>query len=270
MTRLPTNRQLGRTVEAEAARADMSVRRHRRWIAVNALIEIFHIAQQRGIIPCFIVKGGFALEFRFRTEARASRDVDVVVPVTAEEILDAVVEVLRLEWSGFTFQINGRPELRDHSYRLQVTTQCQNQDWSTFDLELVFADVAGHDTVPPLDLATYGLLTPSGIPCMTIAEQVAQKLHAATDPGENRPRDLIDIYLGVTRLPPGYEELREACIRTFSERKAHDWPPAIEIRDGWSSAQLAGIIASSDLDLSVEEVFDGVRSLVARLAVSGT
>lgn len=96
MTQLPTNKELARTVETVSALKGMSIRRHRRWIAVNALIEVLHIGTQRGLIPAFIVKGGFALEFRFRTEARASRDVDVVVALTADDILDAFVQVLRI------------------------------------------------------------------------------------------------------------------------------------------------------------------------------
>jgi hypothetical protein len=87
----------------------MSVRRHRRWIAVNALIEIFHIAQQRGIIPSFIVKGGFALEFRFRKEARASRDVDVVVPIAVKETLDALVESSVSNGVASPFRSRARP-----------------------------------------------------------------------------------------------------------------------------------------------------------------
>jgi hypothetical protein len=264
MDQLPTNRELARTVEAVSTSTAMSIRRHRRWIAVNALIEVFHIGTQRGLIPGFIVKGGFALEFRFRNEARASRDVDVVVALNADNILDAVIEVLRIDWSGFTFAIKDTPERREHSYRLQITAQYQRREWSTFELELVFAEITGHDVVAPLDLAAYGLLMPTGIPCMTIAEQVAQKLHAVTDPREDRPRDLIDIYLCVTRIPPGHAELREVCVRTFAERATHAWPPNIEVHDEWPTA-LAALIADSDLELTVEEVVEGVRTLVVRL-----
>ncbi|MBV8750851.1 MAG: nucleotidyl transferase AbiEii/AbiGii toxin family protein [Candidatus Eremiobacteraeota bacterium] len=265
MANLPTHRELGRAIEADAARTDVGVRRHRRWIAVNALIEVFHIAQRRGIISRFAVKGGFALEFRFRAEARASRDVDIVVSVAAMPILDTVVDVLRLDWSGFTFEIKGTPELREHSYRLQIAAHYQRQDWSTFELEIVFGEITEHDMVPPLDLVAYGLLTPTGIPCMTIAEQVAQKLHALTDPAESRPRDLIDVYLCTTRLPPDNDELRDLCTRVFAERATHAWPPVVEMREGWQ-AQLAEMIDNAQLDLTVDQVLEGVRALVKRLA----
>jgi hypothetical protein len=142
-----------------------------------------------------------------------------------------------------------------------------NQEWSTFDLELVFGDVADHDIVPPLDLAAYGLLMPTGIPCMTIIEQVAQKLHAVTDPNENRPRDLIDIYLCIVRLPPNENDLRETCATMFLQRDIQAWPPELLMREEWP-AQLSEIIAQSELDINADGVFEGVRGLIARLASS--
>lgn len=264
MTQLPTNRELARTVEAASAREGVSIRRHRRWIAVSALIEVLHIGTERGIIPAFIVKGGFALEFRFRTEARASRDVDVVVPLTAHEILDAVVQVLRIDWSGFTFAIKGVPERREHSYRMELSALYKGREWSTFELELVFAEITGQDLIAPLDLPAYGLLAPTGIPCITISEQVAQKLYAVSDPAENRPRDLIDIYLCIRRIPPDHGELRAACTRIFSERAKQAWPPDISMRNGWQEI-LSNLIADSELELTTDEVLRGVQSLVAAL-----
>jgi len=267
MAHLPTNRELARTAETAAAREGRTIRRHRRWIAVNALIEVLHIGTRRGLIPGFIVKGGFALEFRFRTEARASRDVDVVVPLKAEDILDAFIQVLRIDWSGFTFAIKDIPERHEHSYRMEVIAQYQGREWSTFELELVFAEIIGHDLVEPLDLSAYGLLMPMDIPCMTIVEQVAQKVHAVSDPAENRPRGLIDIYLCIQRIPPDLVELRAACIRIFAERGKHQWPPEIAMRDGWPEI-LAALIVRSKLDLTIDDVLHGVQSLVADLAAN--
>lgn len=264
MSKLPSNSELGRKVHAAISGMGVTARRHRRWLAVNALVEVFNIAVASGIIPRFLVKGGFALEFRFHGEARASRDVDFVVPIEADRILDAAIEVLRLDWSGFSFRIKGTPERREHSWKFDVSSLYQNREWSTFEVELVFDEIIADDRVAPIDFTAYGLLQPSDIPCMTVTEQIAQKLHAVTDPGENRPRDLIDIYLCDTRLSPNDDELRAECVRTFQQRGAHPWPPNVAIRDGWD-AQLEKLIADSELTLAVKEVTDGVRRLIARL-----
>ena len=99
--KLPSPRELAKAVDKAAAADNLSSRRVRRWIAIMALAQVFNIARTRGTIPSFVVKGGFALELRFRGEARASRDIDIVLPLEREALMDAAIEALRIEWSGF-------------------------------------------------------------------------------------------------------------------------------------------------------------------------
>jgi len=261
---LPTNKQLGAMVDRAAAQTGVSARRQRRWIAVNALVEIFSIAASRRIIPSFIVKGGFAIEFRFLSAARSSRDLDLVIPLEPPALMDAATEVLRLEWSGFTFRIKGQAERRMHSFKFEVNALYRNRSWSTFEVELVFAEVYAEELVAAIDLTAFGLLQPSPIPCMTVEEQIAQKLHAVSDPSEDRPRDLIDIHLFNTRLTPDRAELLAACVRTFELRSTHPWPPNIDIRNGWVE-QIDNLIADSELALTSSEVISGAFDLLSQL-----
>jgi hypothetical protein len=110
--KLPTSKELSTRVDAAAAANNLASRRVRRWIAVIVLAQVFNLARSRGIIPRFVVKGGFALELRFRGEARTSRDVDIVLPLDREALMDAAIEALRIEWSGFAFRIKGTPDRR--------------------------------------------------------------------------------------------------------------------------------------------------------------
>jgi hypothetical protein len=251
-------------VDRAAAQTGVSARRQRRWIAVNAPVEIFSIAASRGIIPSFIVKGGFAIEFRFLGAARSSRDLDLVIPLEPHALMDAAIEVLRLEWSGFTFRIKGQAERREHSFKFEVNALYQNRNWSTFEAELVFAEVHAEELVAAIDLTAFGLLRPSPIPCMTVEEQIAQKLHAVSDPSEDRPRDLIDIHLFMTRLTPDVDDILAACVRTFQLRATHQWPPNITIRSGWVE-QIDQLIADSELALSSSDIITGVFDLLSRL-----
>jgi hypothetical protein len=78
-----------------------------------------------------------------------------------------------------------------------------------------------------------GLVGPPSVPCLPIAFQIAQKLHAFTDPGvgrEERVRDLVDILL-LRELIDDYASLRSACITLFSLRGTHDWPPEVHVSD---------------------------------------
>lgn len=262
--KLPTSRELSKTVDTAAAADNVAARRVRRWVAVVALTQIFNIARARGIIPRFLVKGGFALELRFRGEARTSRDVDIVMPLDREALLDAAVAALRIEWSGFTFRVKGAPSRREHSFKFELNSLYQNRDWATFEVELVFGPVTEHDRIAPLALSTFGLLQPDDIPCMTAAEQIAQKLHAVSDPSEDRPRDLIDIYLLDTRLQPADTELLGHCLRTFDQRATHEWPPNVDLRAGWER-QLREMLERVEPSLTIDEIVQGVRTLVARL-----
>ena len=261
---LPTPKKLSRAVEEAAIRDGVTARRMRRWIGAIALVETLNVARAQGILPKFIVKGGFALEFRFRAEARASRDIDIVLPLKRDELMDAAVEALRLEWSGFSFRIKGTPIQAERSFRFEVNAFYQNKEWSTFDVELVFGPIDAVERVEPLDFAAFGLLQPGDIPCMTVAEQIAQKLHAATDPDENRPRDLIDIYLLDTRLPRDDAKLLDHCITTFEQRAKQLWPPNIVVQDGWN-VQLEELITRFQLPITVDQVVHGVRALIKRL-----
>ena len=115
-----------------------------------------------------------------------------------------------------------------------------------------------------MDLVAFGLLQADEIPCMTVAEQIAQKLHAVSDPNEDRPRDLVDIYLLDARLRPPDAELLGQCVQTFQLRATHPWPPNIELRDDWAR-QLREILDRLEPSLTIDEILHDVRTIVARL-----
>lgn len=178
-----------------AGRENIAERRLRRWIAITALIEALSIAYRLGTLPPFLIKGGFALELRFRARARSSRDVDIVLPLPKEELVDALIAALRNEWSGFSFRIKSPPDDRGHAHRLVIGSSYLTREWTTFDLDLVHGPVDDCEPVEPYDLTIFGLQAPSSMPCLSVIEQIAQKLHAVTSPGEDRAR--LDRYLFV-------------------------------------------------------------------------
>jgi hypothetical protein len=260
----PPRKELDRAVKGAADKEGITERRLRRWIAASALIEVFSLAQKSGDIPPFLVKGGFALELRFRSRARSSRDVDLVLPLPKEQLVDAVITALRSEWSGFTFRLKSVPEERDHAYRLIVNTLYLAREWATFDVDLVHGAVDEKEFIAPYDATAFGLNLPSEIPCLSTVEQIAQKLHAVTHPTEDRARDLIDIFLLDTRLGRNDSALFAASTRIFEERSEHTWPPTITLHDGWQET-LEEIIHRNNLELTVDEIIGGVRSMIERI-----
>ena len=264
MADLPARKQLANTIKAAAEEEGVAERRLRRWIAISALIEVFNIARADGRLPPFLVKGGFALEARFKSGARASRDIDFVIEAQKRKLLDAAVEAMRIDWSGFTFKIRGNPQEREHSYKFEVSASYKGQDWSTFEVELVAGKVIDPEMVEPYPIDEFGLERPSDVPCMNVYEQVAQKLHAVTDPDENRPRDLVDIFLIGQQIELEFENLRIAAETVFVQRAKHPWPSPIELREGWAVA-IEEIVDRNQLGLTVDGILDGVRAIVVKL-----
>jgi hypothetical protein len=264
MADLPRRRELAATVKEAAEEEGVTERRLRRWVGVSALIEVFNIACSEGRIPAFLVKGGFALECRFRSLARASRDVDIVLSTQKAALVDAAIEAMRIDWSGFTFRIKGAPEEREHSYKFEVNAFYLGADWSTFEVEVVFGDVTEPEMLEPHTIEKFGLGRPSNVPCMNAYEQIAQKLHAATDPSEDRPRDLLDIFVISSQLDLDVVTLRVAAERVFDSRATHAWPPPIQLREGWGPA-MKELIDRNEFDFSVEDILDGVTTLVAKM-----
>jgi hypothetical protein len=264
MKHLPSPKQLGRAVEDLAKVEGLAVRRVRRRVATIALIQLFNAARDEGRLPLFMVKGGRALEFRFGALARSSRDVDVVFGGTRDEMLDIVIAVLRGEWSGFRFTVATAPQRRGHSVVFEVSADYNGADWTRFELELVYGVVDAWDDVSVSGFAELRLEAAAAIPCMTLSEQIAQKLHAVSDPDTDRPRDLYDIYLMNAHCEQSDEALLRDAVAEFERRDTHRWPPAIELRDGWGP-RLQELLDNDGLVDTPEMIVGAVQSLVLRI-----
>lgn len=79
--------------------------------------------------------------------------------------------------------------------------------------------------------AGLGLDLPEQVPVLAAHHQIAQKLHACTEPGGTRAHDLVDIQL----LAPQADQARvaDAARRIFRFRKRHPWPPAVVPNQDW-------------------------------------
>ncbi len=236
----------------------------RRWVATIALAQVLLRAKARGVIKGFAIKGGHAIELRLRRKARASRDIDVIIDMPSEaSIVDAIRTTLSEGWSGFTFTFRDVDETA-HTFRFPMRANYENGDWSTFDVEVMAGDVIDEEFVEPLDLAEFGLEHPELIPCLDLYAQIAQKFHGATDPDENRPRDILDIYILHQTYSFDIERLRVSIEELFAQRGKQSWPAPIELRDGWEAA-IAGLIDKNDFTCTVMEVLNTVHAVALEL-----
>ncbi|GBE24794.1 hypothetical protein BMS3Bbin02_01069 [bacterium BMS3Bbin02] len=186
----------------------------------------------------FVVKGGSALELRYESEARASRDIDLEFSGLIEEIHSAVTTCIDVGWVGFSGRVLDPQPLSIPwpsvtGQRLTVGLTYLGRPFARVPLEVVTKISPGIEYVPSLRLDPVGLPSPDPIPCLSLPYQIAEKLHACTDPLDgkrtnDRVSDLMDLIL-IEDLSPSLDFLatRDACVGVFSDRSTHPWPPVV-------------------------------------------
>jgi hypothetical protein len=113
-----------------------------------------------------------------------------------------------------------------------------------------------------------GLRTPSPVRCLSLSEQIAQKLHACTGPNsQGRARDVLDILLIDLLAELDVKAVRAAAEQVFAQRATHEFPPSIRISAGWQSelevlAKELGYPATSAVE--IEARFSTFVDTVAR------
>jgi hypothetical protein len=197
--------------------------------------------------PLLVLKGGFALEVRYPTSARATKDVDLSLPDTSllvphpeDGILGTVIELLRQAAArdvGDYFVIflgDARQDFDappDGGARYPVTTHLDGRPFARFHLDVGLGDVMIEpaDWRSCEDLLDFAGIPPARIPLLPITQQIAEKLHAYTLPREgtsnSRAKDLVDLVLLIEEEKPELRKVQRAIIATF-ERRGTPEPPA--------------------------------------------
>lgn len=213
-------------------------------------------------MPRFLLKGGIAIELRFGTDARATKDIDLVFfgdPQVLEDDLDAAFD---RDYSQFAFQrqqIEQMPGTPFH--RLSVKLLYRGRAWATLKLEVAPPDARGVDRepVPAIDIAEFGLDGPKVVQCLSTRFQVAQKIHAVTELFEDREnerfRDLIDLLL-LREIVEDLSSLRDAC-------RKHGWPPQLSVPDSWAEPYRA---LAGEMQFPVADIDDAADVVWAFIA----
>ena len=95
---------------------------------------------------------------------------------------------------------------------------------------------------------------PKPVRVMRADHQVAQKLHAASELGRQRARDLVELQLLDKGEDLDLPWVRSTCVRLFEYRRQQTWPPAIDVGEGWDMlyfAAVEGVDALSDVEAAV-------------------
>lgn len=212
--------------------------RLRRWVSFLALCGVLERAMSEGILGAYYLKGGVALELRFATRARATKDLDLGLEGHRSGRLELLRRSLDLGFDEFTFRV--KAQTRDmepaDAVRVQVAVSYRTRAWQTVEVDLGAASGGAVELVAPQvqGLVELGLPVTSPIRCLGLAEQIAQKLHACTGPNSaGRARDVLDILLIATLGSLDYNRVLAAARQVFSERATHAFPPAFQLPAEW-------------------------------------
>jgi hypothetical protein len=212
--------------------------RLRRWVSFLALCGVLEQAVERGVIDTYFLKGGVAMELRFARAARTTKDFDLGLVGNRAERIRKLEEVLKLGFDAFTFRL--KPEIHQmemaDTVRVEVAVQYKTRSWQTVEIDLGPGEAREVDLVAPAipGIAEMGLPLTVHVRCISISEQVAQKLHACTGPQrEDRARDVLDILLLDMLGQLDYRRAREAAEHVFAKRATHAFPPGTALPVGW-------------------------------------
>ncbi len=242
----------------------------------------------------FLLKGGTLLQHRLDTVARATKDVDGLVRGDLDAFLLALDDALAQPWGPLTLR-RGPVEVIDvptkavKPRRFDIILQLRGSTWRRVQFE-VSPDEAGigatTDTIEAPPLSGFGLPDPDTLVAIAMQYQIAQKLHAVSDPHDpptqvnDRARDVVDLLLLrdlVNRTGiPSRSEIRSAGVALFAARATEaaaadlptrSWPPTIIGHAHWNQ-DFTRAAASAALECTLDDAVRDANAWIREIAAS--
>jgi predicted nucleotidyltransferase component of viral defense system len=226
-----------------------------RLISQVAVLEILNLAHPE-ILHLIQIKGGAGLVLKFGlTNTRFTRDLDLAIP-NRNEFLQILPNLTSYAWCGFSIEgyvirdIYAPASIPTDQtvQRIDLQLKFLETRWLTTRIEITNNEVINLPQIyhPILHQEIISIfeslsLTTSGMFNLISAEfQVAQKLHAVTQIGSERGRDLFDIYLLKTRGDFDSNLTKDLFNQLVIKRNTHQAPNQIPATDAlFASYQFA-------------------------------
>ncbi|WP_407319022.1 nucleotidyl transferase AbiEii/AbiGii toxin family protein [Isoptericola halotolerans] len=234
------------------------------------------------MLPEGAIKGGSAMALRYGRGTRFTQDLDAARVQPLARFRRDLEDSLAAGWAGFTGRLvekaAPRPPSVPSAYVMQpfdIKLAYRGRSWCSVKFELGHNEI-GDAEEPELHLADdlrrllteVGLEPPRPVRVMRIDHQIAQKLHAVSEPGSERARDLVDLQLLEKDEELDLLQVRATCLRLFEYRRRQVWPPTIAVNEGWDTLYEA---ATEDVDVlrHVDGAVAWAESSVQRIADAG-
>jgi hypothetical protein len=236
----------------------------------------------------WVLKGGYALELRFKT-ARSTVDIDLTlqrpnaVPNEDMETNLAVREMLQNAASidlgdWFEFVI-GPPsmDLTAAPYggaRFPVEARMDERVFARFHLDAGIGDVVmkPHETIVCRDWLGFAGIETSQVRMIAREQQLAEKVHAYTLPRTNpnsRVKDLVDLSLLIGSGGLDQQRVLDALRLTFERRATHDLPLELVPPPADWQIPFRALAEGCGLPADIAAVFEGVQRYLREVLPRG-
>lgn len=242
----------------------------------------------------FLLKGGTWLQHRLNATARTTKDVDGLIRGDIEAFLIALDDALAEPWGPLTLrrgpvEVINTPTRVIQPRRFDLILALRGVTWRRIQFE-ISPDEAGigdtFEVVEPAPLDRFGLPDVDALVGIAMRFQIAQKLHAASDPHEpptsvnDRPRDIPDLLLlrDLVRETgtPTLADIWDASVAVFDARAAEAiqlgrtpryWPPVLVGHPHWVD-DYRRAATSAGIALTLDEAIDQANDWIAQITVA--
>ncbi|HQY34097.1 MAG TPA: nucleotidyl transferase AbiEii/AbiGii toxin family protein [Actinotalea sp.] len=263
-------------------------------IASTVVVAALQRAVDESGSSLFLLKGGTLLQHRLGLASRATKDVDGLIRGDLDAFVTALDRTLELPWGPLTLtrtviETIATPARLIQPRRFDVLVALKGQTWRRVRVE-ISPDEAGagaeSEALVPPALHGFGLPEPERLVGLALRFQIAQKLHACSDPHDpptalnDRARDVVDLLLlrelTASVGAPTLAELRDACEAVFAARAAdarelgrapRGWPCLVVAHSHWAN-DYTRAATSAGVATSLEDGIVSVNDWVHQIASS--
>jgi hypothetical protein len=191
----------------------------------------------------WLLKGGFAMDMRFRPKARMTKDIDLSVSLqttdgratSLTEVWDLLQEAMAHDLGDYLVYRVAMPkrELTNApggGGRFPCEALLAGKSYAKMHIDVGLGDaVLGKpDQLVGDDLLAFAGIPPAKAKAISQAQQFAEKIHAYTFPWgdrvNTRTKDLVDLVLLIERGQLDPKKVQEALEATFARRNTHPLP----------------------------------------------
>lgn len=231
--------------------------------------------------PPWLLKGGYAMELRYRPHARTTKDIDLSIgapatagadAITLERVRDELQTAAETDLGDYlTYRIAAaRTELQGAPLgggRFPVEVRMAGRVFGAFHIDVGIGDALSGvpEQLQGEDLLAFADLAPARALAIPKAQQFAEKLHAYTYPWADRTntrsRDLVDLLMLLERDRPRIDDIRTVLLATFAARGTHPIPDRLPPPPTVWAEEFATMTA--EVQLSTTELDVGFSKLAA-------